>query len=81
MSHKDTKPTSILADDFGHESIKNEAFSFKKNNHEKRHILGIFPRQSTGQILSKWKIQTPAELSVTKPKLKKKNNQRKQIDY
>ena len=57
-----------MADDFGHESIKNEAFSFKKNNHEKRHILGIFPRQSTGQILSKRKIQTPAELSDTKPK-------------
>ena len=40
-------------------------------------FLGYFPDNPQDKFYQSEKFQTPAELSVTKPKLKEKNNQRK----
>ena len=43
FSHKDTKPTSILADDFGHKSIKTRRLVLRKIIMKKGVFWGYFP--------------------------------------
>ena len=69
-----------MADDFGHKSIKTRRLVLRKIIMRKGVFLGFFPDNPQDKFYQSEKIQTPAELSDTKPKpspAERKNNQRK----